>query len=122
MSNKIELEVVATFDGLYLTPVAAMDRGTELCRLADAQRLLDVALAQQPAPAAPVAVGQERFPRCSILKDMPVRYAAHAAPPAAEQPDTVAVPRETLRELFRHMKNERNWYWRDRLRQLLEVG
>ncbi|HEY6612702.1 MAG TPA: hypothetical protein VIZ86_16430 [Pseudomonas sp.] len=52
MNDKIELEVVATFNGLYLTPVAAMEPGTNLCRITDAQRLLSAAPAQQPAPVA----------------------------------------------------------------------
>lgn len=40
MSDKTELEVVATFDGLYLIPRIMLEGGTELCRLAAAERLL----------------------------------------------------------------------------------
>lgn len=66
-------------------------------------------LAQQSTPAAPVAqepvayVSQESFSSNGtsdiITQNLPIGIALYTAPPAAEQPDTVAVPRDVLREL-----------------------
>lgn len=40
MSEKTELEVAATFDGLYLIPRVMLEGGTDLCCIAEANRLL----------------------------------------------------------------------------------
>lgn len=63
------------------------------------------ALAQQPATAAPVAfVSEETFSSDGtsdiITRNLPIGTPLYTAPPAAEQPDTVPVPRELLEALL----------------------
>lgn len=81
------------------------------------------AIAQQPAPAAPVAhVSQETYSADGtsdiITRNLPVGTPLYAAPPAAEQQDAVKVPRELASRLC-HRDNYTRQMARRELRTLL---
>lgn len=104
MSAKTELEVVATFDGLYLVPVVALERGVELCRLEDAKRLLAERMAERSAELGRAKEGwsrvndralkaelernQLRAQLAAALEQSPPVLEIVPAPPTAEQLDT----------------------------------
>lgn len=107
MSAKTELEVVATFDGLYLTPIVALGRGTELCRLADAKRLLAAARAQQHAAVSSHSLDHvewwadayEKEGVHAVIVDMLRTYHAMLAASTAEAAPAAQEPGEATDDL-----------------------
>ena len=88
------------------------------------------ALAQQPAHAAPVPAAQEPVAEVrhtaigcvdwiSFPRDIPSGTKLYTAPPAAEQPDTVAVLRAVLADIAQDAEDSGALLLANRLRNLL---